>query len=102
MTVIRAVALESVHVVVKDQRPEPPRRRINVDAAGTSLGERVRSERVRRGLTQRALAARADIAEWTVIQIELGDRDPKCHTLAVIARALGSSIDALWWGDTTS
>jgi len=52
------------------------------------LGDRIRIVRLRRGLTQKELAASAGIGESALRSYELGDRSPKgCHIKA-IAHAL--------------
>jgi non-specific serine/threonine protein kinase len=59
-----------------------------------SLGERLRSWRLRTGLTQEELAARAGLAAGAVQALERGvRRAPYPHTVAALADALGLSPD---------
>jgi non-specific serine/threonine protein kinase len=59
-----------------------------------SLGEQLRSWRLRAGLTQEELAARAGLAAGAVQSLERGvRRAPYPHTLASLADALGLSSD---------
>ncbi len=53
------------------------------------LGERVRSYRHERGLTQEALAESLDLSVAYVSLIERGGRNPPYTTVVSIARALG-------------
>ena len=66
---------------LKDPRREDLRR----------LGERVRSARRNRGLTQEALAEALDLSVAYVSLIERGGRNPPYTTVVAIARALGAS-----------
>jgi predicted ATPase/transcriptional regulator with XRE-family HTH domain len=60
----------------------------------SSLGERLRSWRMRAGLTQEELAARAGLAASAVAALERGvRRAPYPHTLATLGDALGLSPD---------
>lgn len=55
------------------------------------LGERVRSVRHQRGLTQESLADSLDISVAYVSLIERGGRNPPYTTVIAIAKALGVS-----------
>jgi transcriptional regulator with XRE-family HTH domain len=55
------------------------------------LGEKVRSYRHERGLTQEALAETLDLSVAYVSLIERGGRNPPFTTVVGIARALGVS-----------
>lgn len=56
------------------------------------LGENVRRERVRQGLTQDALAVEAGMRRSYLSDIERGVRNPSVHALGRLASALG--VDA--------
>lgn len=60
-----------------------------------AFGRHVRSERVRRGLTRRALAARAEISERYITQLESGRGNVSLLVLKHIAAALGLPLDEL-------
>lgn len=54
-----------------------------------TIGEHIRDQRLRQGLTQRELGERAGIAEPTIRRYELGKLNPKIETVKKIAKALG-------------
>lgn len=56
------------------------------------LGENVRRERQRRGLTQEALALEADMKRSYLSELERGKRNPSVRALGRLAAAL--AIDA--------
>ena len=56
--------------------------------AGDSVGERIRAVRTERGLSLRALSARAEVSIGLLSQAERGVTDPSLQTLRAIARAL--------------
>ncbi len=56
------------------------------------LGERVRTLRRTRGLTQESLAEALDLSVAYVSLIERGGRNPPYTTVVAIARALGVSV----------
>jgi transcriptional regulator with XRE-family HTH domain len=64
----------------------------------TALGERIKALRAERGLQQRQLAEKAELAPSMVSQIESGRLTPSLHTLGKIATALGVAIAALFDG----
>lgn len=76
------------------RHPRTPR------AAGT-LGDRLTRRRLELGLTQREVGQRADLHPGHVRALEIGAtrRNPEVYTLAALARALGVSLDWLWFGD---
>ena len=78
--------------------PSKPRRSIALDAAGTTVGERVRAARTRLGWSRQTLEDRSSISAVAIKKLENGDTSPECFTLGEIARALQTSIDALWYG----
>jgi len=59
------------------------------------IAYRIRALRCRYGLTQAALAARAELSEVTISSIERGIWQPRLATVAAIAKALGVSLDEL-------
>jgi transcriptional regulator with XRE-family HTH domain/tetratricopeptide (TPR) repeat protein len=61
------------------------------------LGERIRTLRYRRGLTQAQLAYKAGVGEKTLKRVEAGQTDmPRPETLAALAGALGVATEALF------
>lgn len=65
-----------------------------------SIGDRVRAERARLKLTQRQLAAQANVSPGQVGHIEAGTRtNLEMGSLAPIAAALGVSVDWLLTGE---
>ena len=60
------------------------------------LAENIKKYRNKLGLTQEALARKADISYNTIIKLESkGITDPRMETLKKIANALNVSIDIL-------
>ena len=59
------------------------------------LGERIRKERRRQGLTQSVLAEAADISDAFMGQIERGERCLSVDTLVRLINCLGVSADSL-------
>lgn len=57
-----------------------------------ALGEKVRAERVKAGLTQEQLAERANLARNYIGNIERAEYKVTVETLAQIAKALGVHI----------
>lgn len=57
-----------------------------------SLGERIREERVSRGVSLRTLAAEVGVSASMISQIENGKSQPSVSTLYAITSALGVSI----------
>jgi len=55
----------------------------------TSTAELIRTARLQRGLSQRALAARACVEQSTIARIENGDADPTFSTVARLLDAAG-------------
>jgi transcriptional regulator with XRE-family HTH domain len=62
------------------------------NADSVSIGERVRREREKLGLTGAALADKANISPAMVSQIENDQSEPSLDTLESIAQALGVSV----------
>ena len=59
----------------------------------TSTAELIRTARTRRGLTQRALAARAGVEQSTIARIENGDADPTWSTVSRLLEGAGFRLD---------
>ena len=70
----------------KQRQQRDPRREVL-----RHLGERVRSVRHQRGLTQESLASSLDVSIAYVSLIERGGRNPPYTTVVAIANALGVS-----------
>src|SRR4051794_9191567 len=66
-----------------------------VETDALTIGRRIRQLRTQRGLTLEELAAAVDRAPSQLSMIENGRREPKLTLLQAIARALGSTLDAL-------
>ena len=60
-----------------------------------TIGRRIRQLRTAQGMTLDALASAVDRAPSQLSMIENGRREPKLTLLRAIARALGTSLDAL-------
>src|SRR5919197_3978354 len=63
-----------------------------------SLGERIREERVSRGVSLRALAGKVGVSASMISQIENGKSQPSVSTLYAITTALGISIQDVFDG----
>jgi transcriptional regulator with XRE-family HTH domain len=75
---------------------EKGRRLVSRDADEAGIGERVRSARLRAGLSREALAFHAGVSWSAIAQVESGRRtNLRPGTLASLARALGVTIDYL-------
>lgn len=59
------------------------------------LADRLRQLRKERGLSQKELARRAQIANTTLCDIEAGRMEPSVRTLIRLARALGVDLNSL-------
>jgi transcriptional regulator with XRE-family HTH domain len=61
------------------------------------VGEFVKEERIRRGLSQRDLAERSDgLAQDTISGIERGEHTPRPSTLRRLAKGLGVEVGDLF------
>lgn len=65
------------------------------------IAERLRMERIRRGVSQRALAARLGLSPSLISQIETGRSKPSVSTLYSLVNELGLSLDRLFGEDET-
>jgi transcriptional regulator with XRE-family HTH domain len=61
----------------------------------TAFGLNVRKRRESKGLTQEALAEKADLDQTYISGIERGIRNPSVLSIAKIAKALGVSLSQL-------
>lgn len=68
-------------------------RYIDVMSELSSAGALLRSARVRAGLSQAELAARAGVTQSVISVYESGRRQPALSTLAVLVEAAGSRLD---------
>ena len=64
-----------------------------------SFGEAVRVERARRRLTQKQLAELLHLSERTIMDVELGRTNSRLETIAIIAKGLNISLDAIVFPD---
>lgn len=73
------------------------RRRIAHEAAAAdrSLGERLREQRVRRGVTQAELASRCGLDQAVISKLERGRHQPRWDTVQRFAHGLGIDPDQL-------
>ncbi len=67
----------------------------DAEADALTIGRRIRQLRTKRGMTLEDLAAAVDRAPSQMSMIENGKREPKLTLLRAIAKALGTTIDAL-------
>lgn len=64
-----------------------------------SLGVTLRTAREKQNLTQRELAERLGMSVRTIIQAERGHSNPKFETVALLAKELNISLDAIVFPD---
>src|SRR2546423_2793235 len=67
----------------------------SMQAMGTTIGERVRVFRLRRGLTRARLAHLIGRSERWLIDFESGGVDPRLSDALALARELGVGVDDL-------
>ena len=60
------------------------------------LGQRIRFERLKKGLSQEELAEKTDLSRRAISCIECGVNDPKYTTLIKISEALDINISNLF------
>lgn len=63
-----------------------------------SIGDALRRSRLRAGITQEELAARADVHPTYVGEIERGEKDVSVRVLAALAHALDTTASELLAG----
>jgi transcriptional regulator with XRE-family HTH domain len=68
---------------------------LNTEQSRKRFRERLREWRLKRGLTQEALARKADVPTPSVSHFETGHRFPNAESLRRLADALGVSADYL-------
>jgi transcriptional regulator with XRE-family HTH domain len=66
------------------------------------IANRLRMERTRQGVSQRALAARLGLSPSLISQIETGRSKPSVSTLYSLVNELGLSLDRLFGDDETA
>ncbi|MGA5300188.1 helix-turn-helix transcriptional regulator [Nucisporomicrobium flavum] len=64
--------------------------------ADGAAGIRIRAARKDAGLTQQGLAATVQVSRQTIIAMETGDYAPSVYLAIKVAKALRSSVEALW------
>jgi DNA-binding XRE family transcriptional regulator len=97
----KLVPVAARDAILAPARPSRAARRvrINVDRHGRSLGNRLAARRRLLGLLQAELASRAGCDVRSVSRIESEQHGPSCELLAALARALETTMDALWCGE---
>jgi len=63
---------------------------------------RIKSARAARDMTQADLAETIGVARQTINAIEKGDYNPTIKLCLAICRALGKTLDELFWEDETN
>ena len=64
-----------------------------------SFAAALRAARAKRHLTQRALADNLHMSVRTIIEIELGRSNPRFETVALLAKEMNISLDAIVFPD---
>ena len=72
------------------------KKKSSVAAPELVLGERLRSLRAQRGISQSQLAKDAKLSQSTIAHIEGGRKDPSVATLRKIARVLDAEVASLF------
>jgi len=62
-----------------------------------NVRNRVRDLRIEQGLTQEQLGQVVGLTRQSIIAIERGRFTPSIHTVLMLARALETSVDKLFW-----
>jgi len=65
-----------------------------------ALRNRVRKQRTQIGLTQEQLGQVVSLTRQSIIAIEQGRFTPSVYTALMLASALNTSVDQLFWIDT--
>lgn len=63
---------------------------------------RVKSARAAKDLSQQELAAICGVSRQTISAIEKGDYNPTVNLCITICRALGKTLDELFWDEESS
>ena len=74
----------------------PPTGPVRATEASGLAGPRIRAGRRAVGLTQQDLAKQVAVSRQTIIAMETGDYAPSVYLAIKIARALGTTVEALW------
>ncbi|MCB0880991.1 MAG: helix-turn-helix transcriptional regulator [Thermoleophilia bacterium] len=69
---------------------------VRADDRSGGAGEAIRARRKGAGLTQQTLAGAVGVSRQTIISMETGDYAPSVYLALKVARALGTSVEALW------
>lgn len=64
-----------------------------------TIGENIKEVRLGKGLSQEKLGEKCGFSNTTLSSYENGRREPNLHTIAIIAKQLGVSIERLYYGD---
>lgn len=75
-----------------------PERRLRPEAV-TPLGRRITTLRMRHGWRQIDLATKVGVHENSIAGWELGRGEPTLSMFVALAKALGVSLDGLWFGE---
>lgn len=67
-----------------------------------TIGERIQQLRKEKGITQKELAEKLNLAEITIRQYETNKREPKITTLSNIAKILGTGLETFLTDDEQS
>lgn len=67
-----------------------------------TIGERIQQLRKEKGITQKELAEKLNLAEITIRQYETNKREPKITTLSKIAKFLGTGLETFLTNDEQS
>jgi putative transcriptional regulator len=70
--------------------------RVRSSEEQAGAGGRIRRRRTAVGLTQQALADAVEVSRQTVISMETGDYAPSVYLALRVARALDTTVEALW------
>mgnify|MGYP002376423029 FL=1 len=65
--------------------------------AGEHMVNRVKLARIEKSLTQAQLAERVNVTRQTIGLIEKNKYNPTLHLCIAIAKALGKTLDDLFW-----
>ena len=96
VALVPVAVADPVRFSVGRPRRPGPRVRVNVDPYGRSFGNRVAAARRLLGLTQVQLAEQSGVSRTVVGRIESEETACSCDTLAALAAALETTMDALW------
>ena len=69
---------------------------VRATEADGAAGTRIRAARKGIGLTQQGLATAVQVSRQTIIAMETGDYAPSVYLAIKVAKALESSVEALW------